>query len=104
MNGILEIRRTSQWANRLREIDILLDQNKIGSVKNGEVIEYSIAPGKYILHAEIDSCTTDKLVIELKASERRCFEIGSNHKGRKIFGMLPSAINNKDYIYLKEIA
>jgi hypothetical protein len=103
MNGILEIRRTSQLANRFREIDILLDQNKIGSVKNGEVIEYSIAPDKYILQAKIDRCTTDKLIIELKAAEKRYFEIGSKHKGRKILGMIPSAFNNEDYIYLKEM-
>jgi hypothetical protein len=92
MNGILEIRRTSQLANRFRKIDIFLNQDKVGSIGNGEVTEYSIAPDKYILHAKIDRCTTDKLIIELKAAEKRYFEIGSKHKGRKILGMIPKEI------------
>jgi len=50
----LTIVRDSAWQDRFRVYQIILDDEKIGEVKNGETKQFSLAPGSHRLSLKID--------------------------------------------------
>lgn len=56
----LIITRSSEWVNRQREIGVYIDGTKTGTIWNGEIREFDIAPGKHTLACKIDWCVTQK--------------------------------------------
>ena len=52
----LIIKRVSEWKNKMRDIRIYLDGNKIGTIRNGEIKGFEIEPGQHSLKAKIDRC------------------------------------------------
>ena len=61
----LIIKRTSEWNNRMRNIGIYLDGEKIGVIENGQVIEFEVEPGQHKLKTKIDWCGSETLKFEL---------------------------------------
>ncbi|MCX8532898.1 hypothetical protein [Chryseobacterium luquanense] len=53
------INRSSEFSNKLRSIEILLDNKRIGEIKDGESNEFEISPGNHALKAKIDWCTSN---------------------------------------------
>ena len=52
----LVIARSSEWNNRARRINIILDGEQIGKIANGDTKEFEIAAGMHTLKAKIDWC------------------------------------------------
>ncbi len=61
------IKRNSEWNNKVREIGIYVDGEKVGTINDGETQEYEIESGKHEVFAKIDWCRSQK--IELNTSE-----------------------------------
>lgn len=52
----LIIQRTSEWNNRMRDIGIYLDGEKIGTIGNGQTREFEIEPGEHQVRTKVDWC------------------------------------------------
>lgn len=52
----LIINRSSEFANKIRSIEIILNDEKIGEINDGESKEFDVESGNYNLVAKIDWC------------------------------------------------
>ena len=71
----LIISRNREFINMLREYRIYLNNDKIGSISNGETEEFEIQEGIYDFCVRIDWCGSQKLPITLKNGEERIMKI-----------------------------
>ena len=71
----LIIKRTWEWNNRMRDIGIYLDGEKIGVIGNGEIKEFEIEPGEHTLNSKIDWCGSKTLKMNLTDSETKQVEL-----------------------------
>lgn len=65
----LRIERSMEWNNKLRSINIYLNNKKIGSLKDGEQTEIEVPPGRHILQAKIDWCGSKKTAVIIAENE-----------------------------------
>ena len=85
----LIIKRTSEWNNRMRNIGIYLDGEKIGVIGNGEVKEFEVESGEHTLKAKIDWCGSEILKINLSDNETKKIKLSGFKFGKF---MMPMAI------------
>ena len=52
----LIITRSSEWMNRARGIKIMINDNEIGMIANGQNRDVELPAGDYVLKAKIDWC------------------------------------------------
>lgn len=71
----LIIRRTSEWNNRMRSFGIYLNDQKIGTIRNGEIKEFEVEPGIHELKAKIDWCESETIKVEVKADKAKALEL-----------------------------
>jgi hypothetical protein len=57
----IRIERNSEWNNKAREIGIYIDNEKVGTIDDGEIKEYEVVSGKHQIYAKIDWCRSQKL-------------------------------------------
>ncbi|WP_426278849.1 hypothetical protein ACN9MN_06365 [Chryseobacterium sp. S-02] len=65
--GKIIINRSTEYANYLRSIEIHLGEKKIGEIRNGESKIFEVNPGKYVLKAKIDWCTSNEIHLEVNS-------------------------------------
>jgi len=93
------INRSSEYSNKFRSIEIYLNGNKIGEIKDGESKEYEIEPGDHILKAKIDWCNSNLINFKVNDETKRF-----NLNGRNPFLALFYITFGKDqYLELKPI-
>lgn len=85
----LIIKRTSEWNNRMRDIGIYLDGEKIGVIGNGEIKEFEIEPGEHTLKSKIDWCGSETLKMNLTDNETKKIELSGFKLGKF---MMPIAL------------
>lgn len=54
----LIIHRPSEWFNRLRDIGIYVDGQKLGSIANADSLSLELEPGSHEVQAKIDWCSS----------------------------------------------
>jgi hypothetical protein len=64
----LIINRTSEWNNKMRDVEIYLDGSKIGIIEAEQVKEFDIEAGQHILHTKMGWSGSNKL--DLKITEK----------------------------------
>ena len=72
------IKRSSEFNNRFRKINIFIDGKKVQTISNGETKEIDIVEGNHKLIATIDWCTSPEFIFDIKDSEKKEFLIESN--------------------------
>ena len=78
----LRIRRADEFADYFRAYSILLDGTKLGNLKHGETLEFSIAPGQHQLRMKIDWCGSNTVqFIASSDGDLLTFRARSNLKG-----------------------
>ncbi|MDW7680126.1 MAG: hypothetical protein SCK70_06150 [bacterium] len=78
----LIIKRTSEWNNRMRDIGIYLDGEKISVIGNGQTKEFEIEPGEHRLKTKIDWCGSETLTFELTDNETQKIELSGFKLGK----------------------
>lgn len=63
--GKIIINRSTEYSNYLRSIEIHLGKKKIGEIRDGESKIFEVDPGKYVLKAKIDWCTSNEIPVEV---------------------------------------
>lgn len=71
----LIINRRSEFINRARKIGLYLNDEKIGTIKNGEIKEFELKPGEYNLKAKIDWCGSQKHNFIIKENKLKKIEL-----------------------------
>lgn len=84
----LIIKRRSEWANRGRKIGLYLNNEKLGTIENGESKEFELVPGNYNLHAKIDWCGSKKHEVLIREDEIKKIELTGFPKNKWILPLL----------------
>tara|TARA_B100000508_G_C11380376_1_gene238308 strand:- start:335 stop:637 length:303 start_codon:yes stop_codon:yes gene_type:complete len=93
----ITIHRPSGFSNRLRKIQLVLDDQVLGSLKNGESQTYSIPSGAHRLKAVIDWCESNEVTFDLQDGETKTWTLtGSN----PLFAMWYITVGRKQYLKL----
>jgi hypothetical protein len=105
MNSIpssILVERSSQWVNRMRDINIYIDGKYAGSVSNGKTAEFPVSSGTHNIYAKVDWCATRSQEITIPPGQSLYLELGSPLTGGKIFlAMIYAFFKTKDYLYLR---
>jgi hypothetical protein len=86
--GKLVIERRSEFLNRGRSIGLYLNEEKIGTIENGEIKEFKLEPGNYNLRAEIDWCGSPNRVISINQKQLKKFELTGFSKNKWVLPIL----------------
>jgi hypothetical protein len=89
MNKMI-ISRRGEWNNRMREIGIYLDGQKLGTIANGETKTFEVAGGPHGLKARIDWCGSREISFSVSEGETKYFQLSGFKYGRI---MAPIAIS-----------
>jgi len=73
----IEITRSSEYANRLRDIKIFIDNRQVGSIANGKTQVFEIPGGSHQVQAKIDWGRSNILTIKLGADEKKSVQLTS---------------------------
>jgi len=104
MKAKLIINRTDEYANRLRKINIFINNVKVYNIKNGEEKEIELDVGKHEVYAKIDWCKTKPFSVELKKDEEIELELGSNLNVLNPFKTVYyTFFKTSEYLFLKPI-
>jgi len=93
------IKRSSQFANRFRNIKLYDGRKLLGSIANGATEEFEIEPGKIDLIAKIDWCTSNNLKVKMEEGETKTFILGGRSPFLALFYI---TFGKNDYLVLKE--
>ena len=77
----IKIKRTNELNNRARQIGVYLDNNKIGTILNGETKEFDVPSGKHTVRAKIDWCGSKDLTCQINENEIKTVTISSFRYG-----------------------
>ncbi len=99
--GWIEIKRSSQYVNRIRAIDIFVDGAKAGSVMNGESKVFETPPGQHQVLAKIDWCKTPPLNVNILPGETTSLLCGSELAGWQLILTVLYLFIPSKWIYLK---
>lgn len=75
--SIIKITRSDEYANRLRNIRIILDGTELGTIGNAETKDFDIKPGNHLLQAKIDWCSSNKVEFNISGNETISFGMES---------------------------
>jgi hypothetical protein len=80
-SALLRIARTSQFANRWRQIQVYADGQQIGDIGNGETADFEVRVGDHEVHAELDGCRSETVRVQCVAGAATVLRLGSPLKG-----------------------
>ena len=78
----LNIQRTNEYNNRMREYQIYIDNVFVGSIGNGSTKDFEIAEGKHTIEAKIDWCGSPKVIVEINDDETKYLKVGGFKYGK----------------------
>lgn len=82
------IKRSSEYVNKLRVIDLYLDDKKLGNITDGEEQTFEVPSGEHRLKAKIDWCGSPELSFRLADEEEQCFQLSSFQKIQRFIMLL----------------
>ncbi|MCM3627548.1 hypothetical protein M3194_09225 [Paenibacillus glycanilyticus] len=106
MSSILELKRTSQYSNWLRNFRVFFNGIEYEKIANDETIRYELVPGEYELFVKIDWCGSNRYDFTIGENEIIQLECGCPIIGWKLFVqpfIMPYYIffNTNKYLYIK---
>lgn len=75
--ALLQLTRSSEYANRLRDIHIYIDGAKAGSLSNGQTKDFPLTAGNHVVQAKIDWCSSKKLSFTVTENETKVVRMSS---------------------------
>lgn len=67
----ITISRIPGYSNKLRKIKLVLDNQVIDEINDGEIKTINVNPGKHILKAKIDWCQSNEIALNIKEGENK---------------------------------
>jgi hypothetical protein len=72
----IRIKRTSEYNNRLRNYKIFIDGQQVGTIANGETIDFPSTVGNHFVTAKIDWCSSPEISIDVKENHTNTLKVG----------------------------
>lgn len=82
--AILSIKRSSEWMNKMREVELYLDGRKIGVIQDGETKEFEVEAGEHTLKSKIDWCASKTITITAVEGAPKHIEVSGFKRGKYI--------------------
>lgn len=73
----IEIIRSSERANRLRDIKIFIDDQHVRSIADGKTEVLDVPEGSHTIQAKIDWGKSNIITVELHGDEKKSFQMTS---------------------------
>jgi hypothetical protein len=102
----LTIERSNEWVNKIRKIDIYLDNEKLGAVGNGKAMEFDIETGTHTIYCKIDWCSSIPVTFEIGDDRGKTFRLFSFAYGswwRVFLASYYIAAKRDEYIQMEEV-
>lgn len=71
----LIVKRRSEWINRMRNLQLVLDGKPLGQIENGETRTFTIPAGKHTFKSTIDWTGSPEITLEVKEGETSTIEV-----------------------------
>ena len=71
----INIQRSNEYFNRIRNYRIYVDGKKVGTIENGESKDFEIEEGNHLIEAKIDWCGSPKVSVEIKNNETKTLKV-----------------------------
>jgi hypothetical protein len=78
----IRIKRTSEYNNRLRDFKIFIDGKQVGTIANGETIDFPSTVGNHFVTAKIDWCSSPEISIDVKENLTNTLKVGGFKNGQ----------------------
>ncbi len=65
----LKISRIADTASKYRKYKIIVDDDNMGTIKYGEIVEIPVQPGEHELYLKIDWCRSNKIAFTIAYGE-----------------------------------
>ncbi len=102
--SVINIKRDSRYAGRLRRYKVILDGQLIGDIADGQSKSFDISPGSHTLHLKVDLARSNKVRFEAAANKTIHFRCANSITGFKIiFAIVYATILIHRYIELERI-
>ena len=69
--SVINIQRNSEYNNRFRNFQIIIDGQIAGTLANGESKTFVTTPGQHSVAAKIDWCSSPEIILMLSENETR---------------------------------
>lgn len=73
----IKIQRSSEYNNKMRSIQLLVDGKQIGAIGDGETKEFTVKEGQRMLKAKIDWYSSPEVLFNINNTEIKSFKIES---------------------------
>ena len=101
----LKLTRDSGYADRVRAYRVVLDEKKIGEIRNGENKEFLVSPGQHELSVRIDWGGSKTVQFTIGENETVIFRVKSNLRGARLFSVLRYiTVDRNSYLVLDRVA
>ena len=106
MRGTSKIRlhRTNAWADFLRSYSVLIDDQRVARIRNGQTLEMEVAPGRHTIFLRQDWMRTNELSFELTENQVAEFECGSNMSGIKALFAIGYIFRPKEWMFIRQLS
>ena len=71
----LVVSRSSEWMNRLRNLELHLDGKPLGKIANGETKTFTIPAGHHVFKSTIDWAGSPEITFTVQENETRTVEV-----------------------------
>ena len=100
--GTLILTRPRQYADRLRQYRIIVDDQEVGRLSVGEELRVELPEGEHRMVARIDWARSNYLSFGIRAGETTEIEVGANARGWLLIAAIYFAtIGYWQYLYLR---
>ena len=73
----IKIQRTNDYINAVRNYRLFIDGQKIGTLSNGQIIDFEIPSGRHSVVAKIDWCSSPEVTFEINDNDSKIFLVGA---------------------------
>jgi hypothetical protein len=99
---MLTITRMSAYPDKFRAYKIILDNNVVGEIRDGQSYSLEVPPGQHNLYLKIDWCTSNSIAFESDGTPVE-FECGNDLRGLKLLvAILYVTVFANQYIWLRK--
>ncbi len=99
---MIKINRTTGFIDKAREYKVMVDDRKIGILKDGDTIFFDLPKGEHTIYLKIDWCRSNKVNFFISEDEVIAFDCGNSLNGWKIFfNMIYITFLKNQYLWLK---
>ncbi len=101
--GTIKIHRTKEFTNMMRNYQILIDGQLVGTIANGETKDFPVTAGSHTVKAKIDWCGSSDISITLGENETKEFKLQGLSFLASLFALYYITIARDKYLALTEI-